>query len=70
VKPGSVRNVETQLIGKDKIYKDTVHITWRPPETGGKPKGYIIKCGDIEEYLTSNVSIVVGSEGFKPLCFL
>ena len=37
------------------IDKENVSITWKAPETGGKVKGYIIKCGDVEADVPEDV---------------
>ena len=53
MKPSSARNIEATLIDKDQV-----SISWKPPNSGGKVKGYKVKCGDIETDVPSDVSIV------------
>ena len=51
MQPGSVRDVQVTVLDKDQV-----SISWKPPKTGGKVKGYKIRCGDLESEVADDVS--------------
>ena len=51
MRPSGVRDVAATL-----ATKDSVVINWKPPQTGGKPVGYTIRCGDITAEVPGEVN--------------